>query len=152
MRIEPLANCPESIPTLAQWICDEWPFEGRCRADAETQLQENLNRDCLPITWVARSGGTIIGTGSLDLSDLPLPAYSHLSPWLASLYVVPSARGQGVGSALVNHLVDFARAHAIATVHLWTPGSTALYDKSGWKPFATAVYAGHPITLMRIML
>ena len=152
MLIEPLATCPEVIPTLAQWFCDEWPYEGRSRSEVEAQLRENLNRDRLPITWVRRSGGEIIGTVSLDLSDLPLPAYARLSPWLASLYVVPSARGRGVGRALVNHLLDFARGGSISTVYLWTPGSTKLYEKCGWKIFDTASYAGRPITLMQITL
>ena len=62
MLIEPLATCPEVIPTLAQWICDEWPYEGRSRNEAEAQLRENLNRDRLPITWVCRDGGQPIGT------------------------------------------------------------------------------------------
>lgn len=150
MLIEPLADCAEAIPMLAQWFCAEWPYEGRSRGAVETQLRENLNRDRLPITWVHRAGVQVIGTVSLDLSDLPLPAYEQLSPWLASLYVVPSARGRGVGRALVNHLLDFARRSSISTVYLWTPGSTGLYEKCGWKIFDTATYAGRAITLMQI--
>jgi GNAT superfamily N-acetyltransferase len=150
MQIEPLANCPEAISTLAQWICDEWPYEGRTRGEIETQLRENLNRDRLPITWIARSGEDVIGTVSLDLSDLPLPAYAELSPWLASLYVIAPARGRGVGLALVNHALDFARSRSIATVYLWTPGSTKLYEKCGWKIFGASSYADRPITLMQI--
>jgi GNAT superfamily N-acetyltransferase len=150
MHIEPLANCPEAIPTLAQWFSDEWPYENRSRDAIETQLRENLNRDRHPITWVARDGEETIGTVSLDLADLPLPDYAQLSPWLASLYVIPPARGRGVGPALVNHLLDFARRRSLATLYLWTPGSTRLYEKCGWKVFDTTVFAGHPITLMRI--
>ncbi len=152
MLIGPLASYAEAIPTLAQWFCDEWPYEGRSRDEAEAQLRENLNRDRLPITWVCRSGEQVIGTISLDLSDLPLPAYAHLSPWLASLYVVPSARGQGVGLALVNHLLGFARRCSISVAYLWTPGSTKLYEKCRWKVLGTASYAGHPITPMQIAL
>ena len=150
MLIEPLADCAEAIPMLAQWFCAEWPYEGRSRGAVETQLRENLNRDRVPITWVRRAGMQVIGTVSLDLSDLPVPAYRQLSPWLASLYVVPSARGRGVGRALVNHLVDFARGSSISMVYLWTPGSTGLYEKCGWKVFDTTTYAGRAITLMKI--
>jgi GNAT superfamily N-acetyltransferase len=150
MLIEPLADCAEAVPMLAQWFCDEWPYEERSPGTVEAQLRENLNRDRLPITWIYRSGADVIGTVSLDLSDLPLPAYSHLSPWLASLYVIPSARGRGVGLALVNYLLGFARRASISTAYLWTPGSTKLYEKCGWKIFDTSSYAGHPITLMQI--
>ena len=152
MLIEPLASCPEVIPTLAQWFCDEWPYEGRSCSEAEAQLRENLNRDRLPITWVCRLGKEVVGTVSLDLSDLPLPDYAHLSPWLASLYVIPSARGRGIGRALVNHLLDFARLRSISTIYLWTPGSTTMYDKCGWKILKTTTYTGRPITVMQIGL
>ena len=152
MLIEPLANCPEVIPTLAQWICDEWPYEGRSRTEAEAQLRENLNRDRLPITWVSRENGQVIGTVSLDLSDLPLPDYTAFSPWLASLYVIPSQRSRGVGRALVNHVLDFARHVSIPTLYLWTPGKTMMYEKCGWKVLATATYVGQPIAVMRIEL
>ncbi len=150
MHIEPLANYPEAIPTLARWFNDEWPYENRSLDARETQLRENLNRDRSPITWVAREGGETIGTVSLDLADLPLPDYAQLTPWLASLYVIPPARGRGVGSALVNQLLEFARSHSLATLYLWTPGPTKLYERCGWKTFNTAVFAGHPIALMRI--
>jgi GNAT superfamily N-acetyltransferase len=42
----------------------------------------------------------VIGTVSLDFSDLP--SHDHLSPWLASLFVLPEARGQGTGTALID--------------------------------------------------
>ena len=54
MQIEPLANYPEAIPTLARWFNEEWPYENRSLDARETQLRENLNRDRSPITWVAR--------------------------------------------------------------------------------------------------
>ena len=135
---------------LAQWICNEWPYEGRSRAETEAQLRENLNRDRLPITWVCRSGKELLGTVSLDLADLPLPVYEHLSPWLAALYVVPSARGRGIGGALVNHLLAFAQRGSIPTIYLWTPGSTTMYQKCGWKILEATALAGHSITVMRI--
>ena len=150
MHIEPLANYPEAIPTLARWFHNEWPYENRSLDARETQLRQNLNRDRLPITWVAREAGETIGTVSLDLADLPLPDFTQLSPWLASLFVIPPARGRGVGPALVNHLLEFARNRSLAPLYLWTPGSTKLYEKCGWNIFDTAVLAGHPITLMRI--
>jgi len=150
MVIEPLADCAEAVPLLANWFCEEWPYEGRSRREVERQLRENFHRDRVPITWVGRADAKIVGTVSLDLSDLPVPAYAQLSPWLASLYVIPSARGRGTGRALVNHLLDFARGLSISRVYLWTPGATGLYEKCGGKVFDRATYAGRAITLMQI--
>src|SRR5262249_12413251 len=99
MRILPLANFPDAVPRLARWFHNEWhDFDGRSIAAITAELTENFTRDSIPITFVAQSGSELIGTVSLDLTDLP--AFDHLSPWLASLYVRSAARGAGIGTAL----------------------------------------------------
>ena len=127
---------------------DEWhQFDGRSREEIEAQLSGNLNRDRLPITFVAHQDAVLLGTVSLDLTDfLPM---DHLSPWLASLYVDAPFRGRGVGRALVGHLQDFASSRGIGPLHLWTPGSTQLYLHCGWTVFASANYGGQPVTILR---
>jgi GNAT superfamily N-acetyltransferase len=148
MQIRFLADLPEAIPTLAEWFCAEWhAFDGRSRAEIETQLHGCLNRDSLPITFVAAEGAEVIGSVSLDLSDLP--PYDHLSPWLASLYVVPPRRREGVGRALVNHLAGYARERGLSPLYLWTPGSTQMYEECGWEAIGSDNYGGRPITIMR---
>ena len=149
MEIRFLAETPDAIPVLAEWFHAEWHhYDGRCIAEIEAQLRDCLNRDSLPITFLAISDADVVGTVTLDTSDLPL--YDHLSPWLASLYVVPSRRRAGVGRALVEHVVSFARDRQLLPLYLWTPGSTHLYEKCGWKVLCCDVYAGRPITLMRL--
>jgi GNAT superfamily N-acetyltransferase len=148
MTISALADFPEVIPELARWSFDEWhDYDGRPLEAVAAQLAGNLNRDCLPITFVAHSQGALAGTVSLDLSDLP--GWDHLTPWLASLYVRAPFRGQDIGAALVQHAQDFASARGIRPLHLWTPGPTRLYERCGWRAFASATCAGRPITLMR---
>src|SRR5688572_2594307 len=125
MHIRLLADLPEAIPTLAEWFHAEWhAFDGRSRSEIEAQLRDNLNRDSLPITFVAVDTTEVIGTVSLELSDLP--PYDHLSPWLASLYVEPPRRRAGVGQALVSHAAEFARQRGLSTLYLWTAGSTRI--------------------------
>ena len=148
MQIRPLADMPEAIPTLAEWFHAEWhAFDGRSRGEIEAQLRDNLHRDSLPITFVVAEGTEVIGTVSLDLADLP--PYDHLSPWLASLYVVPPRRRAGVGRLLVNHAAEFARQRGLSPLYLWTPGSTRMYAECGWEAIESATYAGRPITIMR---
>jgi predicted N-acetyltransferase YhbS len=149
IAIRPLADRPDAVGLLAEWFCTEWnTFDGRSRWEIEAQLRGNLSRDALPITFVALSGADVIGTVSLDASDLP--AYDHLSPWLACLYVVPSQRSAGVGQLLVHHAVAFAREREVSSFFLWSPGSTRLYEKCGWRIFRTDVYGARPITLMEL--
>jgi len=151
MEIRLLADVPAAIPVLAEWFHAEWhPYDGRSIAEIEVQLRDCLYRESLPITFLALDGTEVIGTVTLDTSDLP--PYDHLSPWLASLYVVPSRRREGVGRALVEHLVAFALERGFSPIYLWTPGSTRLYEECGWKILCGDVYSGRPITLMRLAL
>jgi GNAT superfamily N-acetyltransferase len=151
MEIRRLDDVPAAIPALAEWFHAEWHhYDGRSIAETEAQLRDCLNRDSLPITFLALRDSEVIGTVSLDTSDLP--QYDHLSPWLASLYVVPTHRRVGVGRALVEHLVGFARVRGISPIYLWTPGSTRLYEECGWQILCCDVYSGRPIALMRLAL
>jgi GNAT superfamily N-acetyltransferase len=148
MAILALADIPDAIPLLARWFHAEWHrFDGRSRQTIEAQLAENVSRDSIPITFLAQSHSEVVGTVSLDVSDLP--AFDHLSPWLASLFVLPAARGAGIGTALVSHAQQFAASHEINPLYLWTPGSSRLYEKCGWTAFQRTEYNSHPITLMR---
>jgi GNAT superfamily N-acetyltransferase len=147
MQIRFLGDVPSAVPLLAEWFYAEWhDFDGRSRSEIEVLLRHNLSRDALPVTFVALDNAEVIGTVSLDTSDLP--PYDHLSPWLASLYVVPSRRREGIGRALVEHLVAFALERGISPLYLWTPGSTHVYEEWGWQILCCDVYSGRPIPLM----
>jgi GNAT superfamily N-acetyltransferase len=147
VTIRSLADRPQAIPLLAGWFHDEWSsFDRRSCQDIKSQLTENLNRDAIPLTFLALQDSAVLGTVSLDLSDLP--SHDHLSPWLASLFVPPEARGQGTGTALVRHAQDFARLNRIGPLYLWTPGSTRLYERCGWTEIERAFHGSRPITLM----
>lgn len=147
-EIHPLAECPNAIATLSGWFYSEWnSFDGRSIAEIEAQLHQNISRDAVPITFVAVRDAAIIGTVSLDVSDLP--GFDHLSPWLASLFVAPGFRGAGVGSALVQRVTDFARAKGIRTLYLWTAGSTRFYERCGWRMLQATTYGGQSISVLQ---
>jgi GNAT superfamily N-acetyltransferase len=148
VMISPLADVPDAIPLLARWLYDEWHgFDGRSTERIEAQLSENLNRDDVPITFVAQSDAQLLGTISLDVSDLP--PFDSLSPWVASFYVLPAARGAGIGRALLRHAQQFAASRGFSPLYLWTPGSTRLYERCGWAVFERSTYHTKPITLLR---
>ena len=65
--------------------------------------------------WVAEQNGGIVGSIFVAPSE-GLPG----SAQLRMLYVEPSARGQGVGTALVAQAVSFARANDYSRMRLWT--------------------------------
>jgi len=57
---------------------------------------------------------------------------------LVSMWVRPQARGQQLGAALVNAIVDRARARQLTRVHLWVTESNKparrLYERCGFTP------------------
>ena len=146
--ISPLADVPDALQLLAGWLYDEWhAFDGRSKELIEVQLAENLNRDVVPISFVAHADAQLLGTISVDVSDLA--PFDYLSPWVASLYVVSAARGAGIGRALVRHAQQFATSRGFSPIYLWTPGSTRLYECCGWVAFESSTYNSKQITLMR---
>ena len=149
MEIQPLANYPDAVPLLSEWFFSEWnDYDRRTHSEIEAQLRQNLGRDSVPITFVAIQDSRIIGTVSLDLSDLP--PYDHLfSPWVASLYVPPAFRRRGVGRSLVSHVIDYARSKRLPRIYLWTPGSPGFYEKCGWRVLLATTYSARPITVLQ---
>jgi GNAT superfamily N-acetyltransferase len=57
---------------------------------------------------------------------------------LVSLWVHPRARGHGVGQALVEAVVGWARARGVSRVHLWVTevnsSARLLYERCGFRP------------------
>ena len=148
MLIRFLADRPEAVPILASWFHDEWGrFDGRSRADIEAYLLEHISRGCLPVTFLLEAGSQIVGTVSLDASDLP-PFYS-VSSWLASLFVLPQARCQGIGTTLIHHAQQFALNRGLRPLYLWTTGSTRLYARCGWATVVRKDYHSHQVTVMQ---
>src|SRR5438874_2194497 len=67
VQISYLIEHPEYIPQLAQWLFEQWDSilgEGTPEARI-TKLKTHLNRDKLPIAWVAHANGQLLGTAAL---------------------------------------------------------------------------------------
>jgi GNAT superfamily N-acetyltransferase len=74
---------------------------------AEREFAAMTQPGAVPTTFVAfagpgRTADDVLGSISI-IGDDELAGFEHLTPWLASLYVVPSARSAGIGSVLVDH-------------------------------------------------
>jgi predicted N-acetyltransferase YhbS len=73
-------------------------------------------------------------------------------PWLASVYVAPEFRHQGVGSRLVNSVSEAARKAGMEALYLFTPDRVAFYQRLGWQVLHGEAYRGRWVTVMRIQL
>jgi len=67
-----------------------------------------MNRDELPIAWIAHSNGQLLGTAALRVHDLE--GREDLTPWLGGVFVDSHFRRQGIGAALCATVEDEARS------------------------------------------
>ena len=153
MRIEFLADYPHFAEPLARYHHEEWkallPLWSYEAALAE--LQDHTQPRTIPTTMVALEGDQLLGSASLvheDPTEEDLPGLASLSPWLASVFVLPGQRGRGVGSALVEAVVAQAQALNVPRLYLFTAGQEAFYARLGWSVSARVDHHGQPGVVM----
>lgn len=88
-----------------------------------------------------------IGTACLSVMDLD--TRPDLSPWLASVYVVPEARRRGHAAQLVRTVERIAIARGHRTLWLFTWEAAPLYARLGWLVAGEETQHGEYVTLMR---
>lgn len=134
MEIAYLCDHPRLVPALAQAHVDafgahlpDWTVE-----QAGAELAAHARRHAIPTTLLALRDDDWLGSVSLLHDDHQhIPQYS---PWLASLYVRPEARGQGAGATLVRACVQEAAALGIAVLYLYcVPALVSFYRALGWR-------------------
>ena len=130
--ISDLRQQPELFDSVADriWLA-WWEPNGYPLAYIEERLKENLQDTPIPLALVAHHGSTFLGTASViacDLDERP-----HLTPWVAAVWVEESARGHGIGAALVDAAAQacfasgFERAYLCARARM-----TGFYERLGW--------------------
>ncbi len=143
-QISLLADYPQYIATLAPWVLDHWRqvLPDMTLQDRISRFQQHLNRDALPIAWVAHADGQVMGTAALRVSDLP--GREDLTPWLGGVYVAPAYRNRGLGQALCQTVERQARAlFGTQTLYLFTLDRQAWYAGFGWQAREPCQWSGH---------
>jgi GNAT superfamily N-acetyltransferase len=113
-------------PTEAESI-----FVGRCTEWIARHLAPGGAWRC----WVAILDGMLVGTIWLQLIEkLPNPVgHKGHHGYISSVYVVPSLRNAGIGSALMTTCLAECRAQDVDAVILWpTSRSRSLYQRHGF--------------------
>lgn len=96
--------------------------------------------------FVARMGGRIVGMVSLLFTVST--ALGKPVCWLEDMVVSKEARGQGLGSKLLNHALAFAKEQGFGRVTLLTD----LANKDGQRFYARHGFSHSEMTPMRILL
>ncbi len=147
--IRHLADCPETIPTLASWVFGQWGQQYKLESvGVQVELFANrTDRDKIPLSYVAFSGSEPVGTASLKIQEMT--THTHFLYWLGAVYVVGQFRGRGIGTELIARATDKARELGVETLYLHTPGKTVLYSRLGWQEIERSVYCGHEVVIMK---
>lgn len=144
-----IADRPDLVPVVARWRWDEFGRPaGRTLEQTEARVAASISPSGPPQAFVLLVDGDPVGTASLTATDLE--ERSDLTPWLASVFVVPDARGRGHAARLVAAVEAAARAAGIPTLWLYTNTAERTYAQIGWEAVETVERDGKdPVTLMR---
>src|SRR5690349_8282468 len=149
VQVSYLADHPEYVPQLAKWLFDQWGpiLDEQSLQPRIKRLEAHMNRDKLPIAWVAHVNGQLLGAAALRVHDLE--GREDLTPWLGGVFVGPEFRRQGIGEALCATVENGARSRGTKTLYLFTLDKQEWYSRLGWKVLGPGVWhaIGH-VTIM----
>lgn len=151
VRVESLEKHPELVPLCARWNFEEWGQPaGRTMEQTVEAFLGFLDRSSRQKALVAFASGLPVGLALLIENDLE--THMHLRPWLASLYVMPEMRGNGVGKALIQATESVARDQGHAELYLYT-SEAQYYQRFGWQELEplTGADAGLVIMVRRLI-
>ncbi len=141
-----LSDRPDLAPLVAHWLVDAFGHP------ASPTVEETVASLMAPHrgpeeVFILFDGDTPVGTASLAYDDLP--SRPDLTPWLASVFVLPGARGKGYAAALVRRVEAFAMAASVKTLWLFTWTAEPLYARLGWQRVGLETNRGQEVVLMR---
>ena len=88
------------------------------------------------------------------VDDDELPESNEPGPWLAAVLTVSSTRLNGVGSTLVQQVVQRAYQLGHPTIYLYTSDQQQWYANKGWKPLRETELNGikHTVMILRLTI
>lgn len=157
LNFEFLANRQDAIPIVAKWYFEEWGHKvpGNSIEQTIDRLNRQLvggachkdNRHKLPLPILAVEGEKVLGVARLKLHEMDI--YPEKEFWLGSLFVSPTSRGKGIGSALANKIATIAVEFGAKELYLQTEAlDGGLYRQLGWHLIETVRYKGFHVAVM----
>jgi len=148
IKLDYLGRHPQSIELIAQWHQDEWQY---ISPHLSTQKRIDIyrsyrNSPSTPHCMLALVDNCTAGSASVVASDLD--SHRHLGPWLASVFVHPKYRQQGIASQLIERCIENARTSGATKLYLFTPDQLTFYAKRGWQLIESSICHGESIDIM----
>ena len=154
-KVVALAEHPHHWQTAAEWSFEAWKHDFPSDT-VQTYLDQyalaaSESEELLEVFAATDSHGNLLGVATL-VDDDELPDAPEPGPWLAAVFVTPSAREFGVGSALVEHVVNRARELGYPKIYLYTEHQELWYASKGWTKIRDIVFLGLHHTVMQLEL
>jgi GNAT superfamily N-acetyltransferase len=147
LRIAPLADHPETLPTLKEWFETEWEsyYGPHGPGDAQKDLVSYANWGELPVALVAFIGDELCGIAVLKAESIT--THAHLCPWAAAGLVSPPHRRKGVGAQLLSGLEEVARTLGYSHIYCGTSTAVGLLHRAGWQFMEHVNYHGDKVSI-----
>lgn len=146
--IEHLERHRDAVPMVAMWAQKQWGhLAPEVTLEQRTALfAQRATAGRIPEMLVAVADGQVVGMASIVANDLS--TRPDLTPWMASVYVIPGLRGRGIGSLLVQAILNEARQMGLTRLYLITPDKMAFYARLGWREMEWVAYRGEMVMVM----
>ncbi len=126
-------DIPQLVELLSLLFTQEADFEPDRRKQANG-LRLIIESDHVGVIFVAHEGADIVGMVSLLFTIST--AEGGPVCWLEDMVVRPDRRGNGLGSRLLQHAIDYARTHGFNRITLLTDsinaGAIRFYARHGF--------------------
>ncbi|UWQ56000.1 GNAT family N-acetyltransferase [Leisingera caerulea] len=141
LKVQKLIDVPHLANECGRWLFEEW---GHRKNSTLNEVQERfryrLTKDGPPIAFVATDGIQAAGTISLIEKEDEL---DEVGPWIASLFVLETFRGQGIARKLLRAAEDHAVRLQVGSV--WLSAATPeMYAAEGYE-FTGLTKNGEPV-------
>lgn len=143
-----LGEQPQHIETLARWHQMQWQH---LTPEHSTQSRIRLyttytNTPEVPFCLLATQQEQAVGSASVVECDMD--SHAILTPWLASVYVHPAFRKQGIATELIRRCTELAAQNDAERLYLFTPDQADFYRKRGWQPLKHCLYHNEQVDIM----
>lgn len=152
MKFSHLIDQPNYLSTLANWHYSQWQhlYPTESLQDFHDDLSKSLLGETVPATWILHNEEGVWASASVIEQDMD--DNQALGPWLASVYVHDSLRGQGLGKYLIEQVMAQCKQNGLQHLYLFTPGQAYFYETLGWHVIKQQSYHAEEVCIMKVNL
>ncbi|HEF8772826.1 MULTISPECIES: GNAT family N-acetyltransferase [Providencia] len=138
------------IEQITHTLHTEW-HELKSWSDLDNIRQRLITRITAPspqtVACFIDDNEQLLATASIILNELI--GIKDSKWWIGEIVTVPSARGKGIGSQLIEQLYHKFKQHTDECLYLYTPDMQALYRRMGWRDVQHTIANNEQVTVMK---